>query len=170
MQEEERRLGGLLVVGEVALDALFLLAAEGRVGHDHIHPVLLADLGELETQGVARIDLRGIETVEEEVHLAEQIGQGLGFAAEKRSFLEDPAVCDGLDLSGQVVVRLDEKAAGAGGGVEDGLAEPRIGDGHHEPHDRTRGVELAGIPGGVAHLAEHRFVERAQGVELARWR
>ena len=168
LQEEERRLGGLLVIGEVPLDALFLLAAEGRVCHDHVHPVLLADLGQLETQGIARIDPGGVEAVEEEVHLAEQIRQGFGLAAEKRSFLEDPAIGDSFDLHDQVIIRLDEKAAGAGCGVKDGLAKLRIGDGHHETHDGARGVELARIPGGVAHLAEHRFVERAQGMELAR--
>ena len=85
LQEEQRRLGGLLVLGEVALDALLLLAAEGRIGEDHVHPVLLADLGQLEAQGVARVDLRGVEAVQEQVHLAEQIGQRLRLAAEERS-------------------------------------------------------------------------------------
>ena len=37
---------------------------------------------------------------------------------------------------------------------------------HHEPHDRPRRVELAGVARGVAHLAEHRFVEAAERVEL----
>ena len=83
LQEEQRRLGGLLVLGEVALDALLLLAAEGRVGEDHVHPVLLADLGELEAQGVAGVDLRGVQAVQQQVHLAEQVGQRLGLAAEE---------------------------------------------------------------------------------------
>jgi len=36
---------GLLVGREVGLDALFLLATEGRVGQDDIDPLTLADLG-----------------------------------------------------------------------------------------------------------------------------
>ena len=77
LQEQQGRLTGLLVLGEVALDALFLLAPEGRVGQDHIHPLLLPDFGELEAQGVARIDLRGVKAVQHKIHLAEQVGQGL---------------------------------------------------------------------------------------------
>ena len=44
LQEQQRRLGGLLVVGEVAEDAALLLAAEGRVGQDHVDAVAVADL------------------------------------------------------------------------------------------------------------------------------
>ena len=83
LQEEQRGFGGLLVFREIALDALLLLAAEGRVGEDHIHAILLADVGELEAQRVAGIDLRRVEAVQEQVHLAEQIRQRLGFAAEE---------------------------------------------------------------------------------------
>ena len=53
LQEEQRGFGGLLVFREIALDALFLFAAEGRVGEDHVHAVALADVGELEAEGVA---------------------------------------------------------------------------------------------------------------------
>ena len=47
MQEEQRGFGGLFVFGEIALDAALLLAAEGRIGEDHVHAVALADVGEL---------------------------------------------------------------------------------------------------------------------------
>ena len=89
LQEQQRGFGGLLVFGEIALDAFLLLAAEGRVGEDHIHAVALADVGELEAQGVAGVNLRRVEAVQQQVHLAEQIRQRLGFAAEERSFLQD---------------------------------------------------------------------------------
>ncbi len=42
----------------------------------------------------------------------------------------------------------------------------RVGDGDHEPDDGARRVELAGVAGGVAHLAEHRLVEAAERVDL----
>jgi hypothetical protein len=58
LQEQQRGFGGLFVFGEIALDALLLLAAEGRVGEDHVHALAFADVGELEAEGVAGIDLR----------------------------------------------------------------------------------------------------------------
>ena len=166
LEEEQRGFGGLFVFGEIALDAFLLLAAEGRVGEDDVHAVALADVGELEAKGVAGVNLRRVEAVQQQVHLAEQIRQRLGFAAEERAFLQDAAVGHGLDLLGQMVVRLDQEAAGAAGGVEHGLAQARIGHGDHEAHDGARGVELAGIARRIAHLAQHGFVERAEGVQL----
>src|SRR2546427_7159671 len=50
LKEEERGLGRLPVIGEVALDALLLLSAERRVGEDHVHAVFLADRRELVAQ------------------------------------------------------------------------------------------------------------------------
>ena len=63
------------------------------------------------------------------------------------------AVRDRLALLLQVRERLDEEAAGAAGGVEHRLAEPRVGHLDHEPHDGRGRVELAGVAGGVAHLS-----------------
>ncbi len=38
---------------------------------------------------------------------------------------------------------LQQHAAGAAGGIVDGLAFPGVEDVDHQPHDRARGVELA---------------------------
>ena len=126
LEEEQRGLGGLLVLGKVALDALLLLAAKGRVGKDDVHAVLLAELGELEAEGVARVDLRGVEAVEEEIHLPEQVGQRLGLAAVEGGLLQRAVLLHGLALGAQVLERFDQEAAGAGGGVEHALAEARM--------------------------------------------
>ena len=166
MQKQQRGFRRLFVLGEIALDAFLLLAAEGRIGQDHIHAVALADVGELEAERVAGINLRRVEAVQQQVHLAEQIRQRLGFAAEQGFLLQDFAVGHGLDLLGQMVERLDQKAARAAGRVEHGLAEARVRDGDHEPHDGARGVKLAGIARRIAHLAQHGFVERAERVQL----
>ena len=167
LQEQQRGLGGLPVLREVALDALLLLAAKGRVGEDHIHPVLLADLGELEAQGVAGVDVRRIEAVQQQVHLAEQIGQGLRLAPEQRPLLQAPC---GRPRSSPAWLRwLNASTRNPpvpAGRVEHGLAQPRVGDLDHEPHHRARGVELAGIARGIAHLAQHGFVQRPQSVQL----
>ena len=166
LEEQERGFGGLFVFGEIALDAFLFLAAEGRVGEDDVHAVAFADVGELEAEGVAGVDLRGVEAVQEQVHLAEEIRQRLRLAAEEGFLLQDFAVGHGLHLFAEVVVGFDQEAAGAAGGVEDGFAQARVGDGDHEADDGARGVELAGIAGGIAHLAEHGFVQGAQGVQL----
>jgi hypothetical protein len=166
LQEQQRGLRRLFVFREIALDAFLLLAPEGRVGENHIHAVALADVSELEAEGVAGVNLRRVEPVQQQVHLAEQIRQSLGFAAEERAFLQDPSVGDRFDLLRQMIIRLDQEAARAAGGVEHRFAQARISHGDHEPHDRPRGIELARIARRVAHLAEHGFVERAQGVQL----
>ena len=62
--------------------------------------------------------------------------------------------------------RLDEKAAGAAGRIENRLRRVGIDDLDHEPNDSPRRIELARIAGGVAHLLEHGFVEMAEGVDF----
>ena len=166
LEEQQRRFRGLPVFGEIALDALLLLAAEGRIGEDHVHAIFLADFGELEAQSVAGVDLRRVQAVQQQVHLAEQIRQGLWLAADDGLVLQTLAVGDRLHLLFKMVVRLDQKAARAAGRVEDGFAKARIGDFHHEAHDGARRVELAGVAGRVAHFPEHGFVESAEGVDL----
>ena len=83
LQEEQRGFGGLFVFWEIALDAAFLFAAKGRVGEDHVHAIAFADVGELEAERITGINLRGVESVQQQIHLAEQIRQRLGFAAEQ---------------------------------------------------------------------------------------
>ncbi len=121
LEEEEGGFGRLLIFGEIALDAFLFLAAEGRVCEDDVHAVALADVGEFEAQGVAGVDLRRVEAVQHQVHLAEEVGQRLGFAAEEGFLLQDFAVGHGLHLLAEVVVGFNQEAAGAAGGVEDGL-------------------------------------------------
>ena len=75
-------------------------------------------------------------------------------------------VLDRLALLLQVGERLDQKAAGAAGRVENGFAELRVDDLDHEPDDGTRRVELAGVAGGIAHLLEHGLVQVAERVNL----
>ena len=166
LEKEEGGFGGLFVLREIALDAFLFLAAERRVGEDHVHAIAFADVGELETEGVAGVNLRGVEAVQEQIHLAKQVRERLGFATEERTFLENASVGDGFDLFGKVVEGFDEEATGAAGGVEHGFAQVWVGDGDHEADDGARGVELAGIAGGIAHLAEHGFVEGAQRVQF----
>ena len=162
LQKKQRGFGGLFVFGKIALDAALFLAAEGRIGKNEVHAVALANVGQFEAQGIAGINLRGVQTVEQEVHLTEQIGQRFRLAAKEGLVLQNLAVGHGFDLAGQVVVGLNQEPARAAGRVQNGFAQARIGHCHHEAHDSARGVELARISGGVAHFAQHRLVKRAQ--------
>jgi hypothetical protein len=104
--------------------------------------------------------------MEEEVHLAKEIGERFGLEAEQGGTLERLAGLDGAGLRFEVFEGFDEEAAGAAGGIEDGFAKAGIEGADDELDDGTRGVELAGVAGGVAHLAEHRFVEVAESEDL----
>ena len=83
MQEQQGGFRRLFVFREIALDAFLLLAAEGRIRQDHIHAVAFADVGELEAERIAGINLRRVKAMQQQVHLAEQIWQRLGFAPEQ---------------------------------------------------------------------------------------
>jgi hypothetical protein len=130
-------------VAFVAEDAALLLAAEGRVGQDHVDPVAVAEFIQREPQTVLRVDLRALQPVQEQIHLAQEVRQRLGLAAEDALLQEHPPVLDRLALLGEVVVGLDEEPAGAAGRVQHGLAQPRVDDLDHEPDHGPGRVELA---------------------------
>ena len=111
LEEEERGFRRLPVVREVALDALLLLAAEWRVRDDDVDAIAVADLAHAEPQRVERIDLRRLDPVEQEVHLAEQIGERLRLDPVERRPLEAVELLDGVRERPDVLVRLDEEAA-----------------------------------------------------------
>ena len=98
LQEQQ---GGFLtapVFGEVVADAGLLLAAEGRVGEDDVDPLGLADLGEAKPQRVAGVDARRVQAVQQQVHLRQQEGQGLGLAGVDAALLQDAALLDRIGL------------------------------------------------------------------------
>ena len=64
LNEEQSGFCGLFVFRKVRKDAPFFLASEGRVRHDDVHAVSVADLAQGKTQGIARINLRIFQAVE----------------------------------------------------------------------------------------------------------
>src|SRR5439155_7757173 len=73
LQEQERGFGGLFVFRKIRENPPLLLTAEGRIGHDDIHAIFVADLAQRKTKRVFGVNVRILETVQEQVHLAEQI-------------------------------------------------------------------------------------------------
>ena len=106
--------------------------------------------------------------MQEQVHLGQHVGQRLGLAAEDALLLQDLHIRHGLALLFQVAVGFGQEAARAAGRVENDFAEAGIGDFDHEADDRPGRVELARIAGRVPHLAEHGFVEMAEGMDFFR--
>ena len=75
---------------------------------------------------VARVDLRRLEPVQEQVHLAEQVRQRLRLDPVERRPLEALELLDRLRERPDVLVRLDQEAAGPAAGIEHDLAELRV--------------------------------------------
>src|SRR5690606_11553238 len=109
LQEQEGRLRRLLVVGKVRQYPPLLLASEGRVCQDHVHPVLLADLPYVEPEAVLGIDLWRLHAVEEQVHLAEHVRYRLCLPSEDAPLLEYLPILHRFALIFKVQVRLREK-------------------------------------------------------------
>lgn len=166
LQEEQGGFGALLIRREVVEDAALLFSAKRRIGENDVDALAISYLADGHVEAVAQRDLRRFQPVQQQVHLGQQIGQRFGLAAVDARFLQRLTVLYGAALLLEMQIGLDEEAAGAAGGVEHCFAQARIDGLHHEAHDRARRVELARVPGGVAHLFEHRFVEVSQCVYL----
>ena len=147
-EEQVRGLPRAEVLRKVALDAVLLLAAEGRVGEHDIDPVLRppADVGA--GQGVVVTDeARIVDAVQQHVGHAEHVRKLLLLhRAERR--LHVPFVPGPLHVAfAHVAQRTGQEAAGAAGGIEQGLAWAGVDAVHHEGGDGTGGVVLAGVAG-----------------------
>lgn len=106
--------------------------------------------------------------MQQQIHLAEQIGKRFRLAAEDRLPLQPLAVGDGLHLFFEVAICFDKKAAGPARGIEHNLAKARVRHFHHEAHDGARRVEFSAVARRIPHFAQHRLVERAERVQLVR--
>ena len=66
-----------VVLGKVAENAALFFAAEGRIGHDDIDPVSVADLAQRKAQAVQRIDLGDSRPCKTRFICASRYGSGL---------------------------------------------------------------------------------------------
>lgn len=101
-EEEVRRLAGAELGGEVGLDAVFLHAAEGRIGHDAVDAFLRAPVAEGAAEGVVMADAGGdVDAMEEEVGHAEDVGEVL-FLDAGEALLDGALVLVGPRLGAKV--------------------------------------------------------------------
>ena len=104
--------------------------------------------------------------MQQEVQLRQQERQRFSLAPEEAIVLQDSVLLDRICLALKVQVGFGQEPACAAGWIEDGLTEFRVRHLDHEAHNRSGRIELARIPRGVAHLAQQRLVEAAEGVNF----
>ncbi len=169
-EEHEEEVGGLAgaeLGGVVGLDAVLLHATERRVGDDAVHALLRAPVAQGTGEGVVVADVGGdVDAVQEEIGHAQDVREVLLLDAGE-AVLNFPLVGLGLRLFAQVLDGADEEAAGAAGGIEDGLAKAGVDLLHDELGDGARGVELAGVARGLEVL-EELLVDVAEHVAVIR--
>ena len=167
--EREKEVGGLAgleVPREVAFDAVFFLAAEGRIGEHDVDAVRLriADVGPGE--GVVAADEAGVlNAVEQHVGDAEHVGKLL-FLDSLEGLLHGQLVFDALNVAlAHVADGAGEKAAGAAGGIEQAFAGMGIDAVDHEGCDRARRVVLARVAGAL-QVVQNLFIDVAEVLAL----
>ena len=73
LKKEKRCLRRLLIFRKVRENSTLFFAPERRVRNDDIHPIFISDLPQREPQSITRIDLGILQTMKQEIHLAEEI-------------------------------------------------------------------------------------------------
>ena len=126
-----------------------VVLGKGRIGQDAVE---LADLAVFQNQrvfqGVPVFNGKAGDVVQDHVHVADRPDRAVGVLAVEGQ------IVGVLPLLLDVLVGLDEKAAGTGGGVVDLVARFGLGELHQQADDLGGGVELAA------------FLARAVGKEL----
>jgi len=161
LEEEEGGLAG--ADGEVLLDLGAFLAAEGGIGQHDVVTVLFLNVGEVFGEGVGVDDVRRFDPVQDHVHDADDVGEGLLLLAVEGALLQGAVLCGGAFwvLLLEVVESFAEEACRADCSVVDAFAKLRGGDLHDGADKGTRGVILAAITPSVSHILNLGFVEVA---------
>ena len=166
-EEQVRRLPGAEVLREVALDAVLLLAAEGRVGEHDVHAVLAlpADIGPRQGVVVAH-EARVFDAVQQHVGDAEHVGKLLLFDGAERG-LHGLFVLGPPDMAlAHVPQGTGQESAGAAGRIEQRLARFRVDPVDHECGHGAGRVVLARIAGRL-QVVEDLFVDVAEMLAFA---
>ena len=126
-EEQVRGLPRAEVLREVALDAVFLLAAEGGVGEHDVNAVLPRPARVGAGQGVVVAHEAWIlDAVQQHVGHAQHVGKLLLLHRAQRR-LHPPLVAGPLHVAfAHVAQRTGQETAGAAGRIEQGLARPGV--------------------------------------------
>ena len=165
-QEQVGGLAGLEMLGEVALDAVFLFSAEGGIGEDDVDPVGLAVADVGLGQGVVVVhEGRVVDAVEQHVGDAEHVGELFLFGSAEPLLhfllvfgLFHVAFAHMGDGAG-------EEAPGTAGGVEQHLAGFGVDAVGHEGGDGAGGVVFARVARAL-EVVENLLVDVAEVLAL----
>ena len=161
LEEKKGRFAG--ADGEVLLDFLALFAAEGRIGQDYIHAVLVLNVGKVLGQGVGVGDVGCLDAVQDHVHDRDDVGQRFLFLAVEGALLQRLDIAGGKAGPGlEVIERLAQKARRATGAVVNALADCWLHHLHHGANQRPRGVVLTAVAPGIAHVLDLGFIQVRQ--------
>ncbi len=166
LENQERGLAG--ADGEVLLHLGAFLASEGRIGQHHVVAVLFLNVREILGQRVSVDDVRRFDPVQDHVHDADDVGEGLLFLAVEGAFLKG-AVLRGGALGvrlPEVVEGFAEEAHRAAGTVINAFAQLRRDDLDDRALQRARVVILSAVAPGVAHVLDLGFVKVGEFVLL----
>ena len=113
-------------------------------------------------------DVGGFDAMQDHVHDADDVGEGLLFLAVEGAGLEEAILRDGAVGIGflEVVERLAVEARRAERAVVDALAKFWLHDLHNGADEGADGVMLAAVAPGIAHVFDLGFVEVGQLVSL----
>ena len=164
-QKQVGRFFGANVCRKALFNARLFHAAKGRVGQDHVHPVGGGVVAQGAGQGVIVPDGAGhLNAMQHEVGHAQHVRQLLLFHAVDAG-LQRGILLGRVHLFAQVFNGAHQKAAGAGGRVQQGFAPLGVGLVHHELGDGAGGVELARVACAL-QVAQNFFVQVVELVAL----
>ena len=136
---------------------------KGGIGQHHVVAVLLLNVGEVFGERVGVDYVRRLDAVQDHVHDGDDVGERLLFLADESRFLQRPHVsCLEVAILREVLKRLAQEAGRPDGAVVDALADLGLHDLHHRTDEWTRGVVLAAVPPGVAHVPDLGFIKMRQ--------
>ena len=123
--------------------------------------VLFLNVGEVFGERVGVEDVGRFDAVQDHVHDRDDVGEGLLFLAVEGALLKEAVLRGGALRIGlpQIIERLAEEARRADRAVVDALADLGLHDLHDGADERARGVILAAVAPGIAHVPDLGFVE-----------
>ena len=166
LEEEEGRFAR--ADGEVLLNLPRSLPPKGGLARITSIAVLFLNVCKVFGERIGVDDVRRLDAMQDHVHDRDDVGEGLLFLAVEGASLE--ACVRSLVVSLPVAFRYSNasqrKPAEPTGAVVDAVADLRFHDLDDGSDERTRGVILAAVPPGVAHVLDLGFVEMGQLVLL----
>ena len=138
-------------------------AAERRIRQHHLVTIFLLDVGQILGERIGMDDVGRLDAVQDHVHDRDDVGERLLFLAVKSAVLQRVDILGRqLLVALHEVERLAEETRRAAGAIVNSLADLRLHHLHDRADERARGVILAAVAPGVAHVLDLGFIQMRQ--------